>query len=160
MPIPEFISELRRHIGTAPLWLTGAAAVILRDGSTGPEVLLIKRSDTGEWALVSGIIDPGEHPVETLVREAMEEASVEIEVGRMLWLTVSEPMTYPNGDQCQFLDHGYAARWISGEARVGDDEATEVGWFSIDDLPAPGRDDLAARVLAALEPGEGIRHEF
>ncbi|GAB3820163.1 NUDIX domain-containing protein [Tessaracoccus terricola] len=160
MPIPEFISDLRRHIGNAPLWLSGAAAVILRDGETGPEVLLIKRSDTGEWALVSGIIDPGEHPVETLRREAMEEASVEIEVGRMLWLTVGAPVTYPNGDQCQFLDHGYLCRWISGAARVGDDEATDVRWFPVDALPTPGRDELAVRVRAALQPGDGILHEF
>lgn len=160
MPIPEFITDLRRHIGGAPLWLSGAAAVILRDGSAGPEVLLVERSDTGEWSLVSGIIDPGEHPVETLVREAAEEASVEIEVGRMLWLTVGDPITYPNGDQCQFLDHGYAARWVSGEARVGDDESTHVGWFPVDRLPTPGRDNLVDRVRAALEPGDGIRHEF
>lgn len=156
MPIPEFIAQLRSHVGTAPLWLSGAAAVILRDGGSGPEVLLIRRSDTGDWALVSGIIDPGEHPVETLRREALEEASVVIEVGRMLWLTVGDPVTYPNGDQCQFLDHGYAARWVSGEARVGDDETTDVGWFPVDALPRPRRDDVEAGVRAALAPAGHI----
>lgn len=156
MPIPEFIVQLRSHIGTEPLWLSGAAAVILRDGDAGAEVLLVRRSDTGEWSLVSGIIDPGEHPVTTLRREAVEEAGVVIEVGRLLWLTVGEPITYPNGDRCQFLDHGYVARWVSGTARVGDDESTDVGWFPVDDLPEPGRADLARQVAVALQPGSEV----
>ncbi|MCC2592337.1 NUDIX domain-containing protein [Tessaracoccus sp. OS52] len=157
MPIPDFIAELRSRIGTAPLWLAGAAAVILRDGPAGPEVLLVRRSDTGEWSLVSGIVDPGEHPVDTLVREATEEAGVEIEVEQLLWLTVGDPITYPNGDQCQFLDHGFLARWVSGEAVVGDDESTAVGWFPVDSLPSPGRAELESRVRAAVEPVDGVR---
>lgn len=157
MPIPDFIKELRRHIGGAPLWLSGAAAVILREGAAGPEVLLVKRSDTGEWSLVSGIIDPGEHPTATLRREAMEETGVVIEVEELLWLVVGEPITYPNGDQCQYLDLGFRARWVSGEAAVGDDEATSLGWFPVDSLPSPGRTDLTKRVNAALVPADGVR---
>lgn len=160
MPIPEFITRLRSRVGHEQLWLGGAAAVIIRDGAVGPEVLLVKRSDTGEWSLVSGIIDPGEHPVETLAREALEETGVEIEVGRLLWIIVGEPVTYPNGDQCQFLDHGYAARWVSGEAFVADEEASRVGWFPAQELPRPGRGNLAAMVAAALEPGERVRHSL
>ena len=52
MGIPDFISELRRSIGTAPLWLMGATAVVLE----GDRVLLIRRSDTGEWAPITGIL--------------------------------------------------------------------------------------------------------
>ena len=28
MSVPDFVLELRRHVGTAPLWLAGATAVI------------------------------------------------------------------------------------------------------------------------------------
>jgi hypothetical protein len=42
VPIPEFIVELRRHIGHAPLWLSGITAVVFRD----TQVLLIKRAGT------------------------------------------------------------------------------------------------------------------
>ena len=31
MPIPEFIVDLRRHVGHAPLWLPGCTAVVLRE---------------------------------------------------------------------------------------------------------------------------------
>ncbi len=151
MPTPPFITELRRHVGHAPLWLIGTAAVVLRDGAAGKEVLLVRRSDTGEWSLVSGIVDPGEHPVDTITREAMEETGVSIEVERMLWLVVDEPITYPNGDQCQYLDHGFLAHWRAGAAHVGDEESTEVGWFPVDVLPTPQRKGMARMIAVAIE---------
>ncbi|HRA03890.1 MAG TPA: NUDIX domain-containing protein [Arachnia sp.] len=146
MATPPYIAELRRHVGHAPLWLMGANVLVVRDG----EVLLVRRSDTGEWAPIGGIVDPGENPAETAAREALEEAGVHIEVERLLWLVVNEPLTYPNGDVCQFLDHGFRARWIGGEARVGDDESTDVRWFPVDDLPEPRRSRLDAMVAVAL----------
>ncbi|HJE51131.1 MAG TPA: NUDIX domain-containing protein [Tessaracoccus flavescens] len=148
MPVPQFILDLRTHIGHAPLWLMGANALILRDQK---EVLLVRRSDTGEWAPVSGIVDPAEHPTDTIVREAMEEAGVQIDVERMLWCAVTEAQVCPNGDQVQFLDHGYRARWVSGEPAVGDDESTAVGWFPVDQLPEPRQPRLTAMVRLALE---------
>ena len=134
-----------------PLWLMGTSVVVLRDGDTGPEVLLAKRSDTGQWALISGIVDPGENPSLTAVREAREEACVDIEVERMLWLGVTHPSRYANGDVCQYLDHGFRARYVGGAARVGDDESTAVGWFPVDALPAPRAPRVDYGVRIALE---------
>ena len=151
MPIPDFIVELRRHIGHAPLWLMGANALILREREGASEVLLVRRSDTGEWAPVSGIVDPGENPATTIVREAMEETGVRIEVERMLWCVVTDPDVCPNGDQVQFLDHGFRARWVSGEPLVGDEESTDVGWFPADALPTPHQPRLPAMVRLAVE---------
>lgn len=150
MGTPEYITDLRAHVGHAPLWLIGTAAVVLRDGEAGQEVLLVRRSDTGEWSLISGIVDPGEHPAQTVVREAMEEAQVAVEVERLLWLVVDAPITYPNGDQCQFLDHGFLARWRSGEAEVGDEESTDVRWFPVGALPMPQRAGLARMVQVGV----------
>lgn len=152
MPTPPFIQDLRRHIGHAPLWLMGANALILRDG----EVLLVRRSDTGVWAPVSGIVDPGEHPAETAVREALEEAGVTIEIDRLMWLVVTEPVTYPNGDRCQFVDHGFRARWVAGEAVVGDDESTDAAWFPVDRLPEPRHPRLEAMVRLALSDSRDV----
>lgn len=155
MGTPDFITELRRHVGHAPLWLVGTVAVVLRDADDGPEVLLVRRSDSCEWSLISGIVDPGEHPAEAIVREAMEEAEVSIEVERLLWLVVDPPITYSNGDECQYLDHGFLARWRAGEARVGDAESVEVGWFPVDALPVPQRAGLARMVaIGAGAPRE------
>lgn len=154
MPTPEFVLELRQHIGHAPLWLMGATAIVFRGAAEAQEVLLVRRADTGCWAPVSGIVDPGEHPVQTVVREAMEEASVEIAVERLVWVRVAEPVTFPNSDQCQFVDHGLHAHWVAGQVSVGDEESTDVGWFPVGDLPNPRYPELD-RMIALCQAGPG-----
>lgn len=135
MPIPEHVLALRDKVGTDLLWLPGSSAYVLRDGERGPEVLLVRRSDNGRWTPITGICDPGEEPDVTARREALEEACVEIEVERLLAVSSLIPIEYPNGDRAQYLDHAFRCRWLSGEARVGDDESSDVRWFDVDDLP-------------------------
>ena len=147
MPIPDFVRELRRSIGTAPLWLMGATAVVL----DGDRMLLIRRSDTGEWAPITGIVDPAEEPAVAAAREAAEEAGVEIAVERLSSTWVTDPVAYENGDRAQYLDLTFRCRYLGGEPRPVDGEALEVAWFALDALP-PMREDFAERVRHALEP--------
>ncbi len=63
--------------------------------------------------------------------------------------TLRKPVVYPNGDQCQFMDVTFRCRAVGGEARVNDDESTEVGWFEVDDLPEMKRFSLL-RIEKAL----------
>ena len=107
MPVPDFVLELRARVGHSMLWLSGATAVILRDGVRGPETLLVRRSDDGAWSPVCGIVDPGEDPHLAAVREAAEEAGVLIEVERLAWLSVTDPVIYDNGDVTQYIDHTF-----------------------------------------------------
>lgn len=153
MPTPDFILRLRERVGTERLWLSGATAIVLRDSPRGDEVLLVRRSDTGEWTPVSGIVDPGEDPHLTAVREVAEETRVAAEVERLAWLTVTEVITYGNGDQTQYLDHVFRCRWLAGEPEPGDEEATEAAFFPLDALPelAPRHTDAIA-VACRLEP--------
>lgn len=147
MGIPDFVRELRRSIGTAPLWLTGATAVVL----DGDRMLLIRRSDTGEWAPVTGIVDPAEEPAVAAEREAAEEAGVVVVAERLSSSWVTEPVHYANGDRAQYLDLTFRCRYVSGDPRPVDGEALEVAWFALDALP-PMRADFAARIRHALEP--------
>jgi len=136
MPIPEYVAGLREKIGTDLLWMPGASAYILRETPSGRQLLLVRRSDNGRWTPVTGICDPGEEPDVTAQREAREEARVEIAVERLLAVTALRPIAYDNGDRCQYLDHAFRCRWVSGEATVGDEESTDVQWFGLDELPA------------------------
>ncbi|WP_394370460.1 NUDIX domain-containing protein [Cutibacterium granulosum] len=115
-------------------------------GSTSLQILLVRRADSGAWTPVCGIVEPGERPDHTIVREALEEAQVHVVVDRYLAVDVDDPLTYPNGDQCQFLNHVFSCRWVDGQARVGDDESSQVRWFDIDELPA-----LSVRHRATVE---------
>ena len=151
MPTPEFVLQLREKIGSHRLWLSGATAVVLRPGPDSEEVLLIQRSDTGEWTPVSGIVDPGEHPHVTAAREVAEETGVVAEVERLAWLTVTEVITYANGDQTQYLDHVFRCRWLSGDPAPGDDEALRTAFFPVDALPPMAQRHLDAIRLARAE---------
>src|SRR6478735_4445876 len=143
MGIPDFISELRRSIGTAPLWLMGATAVVL----DGDRMLLIRRSDTGEWAPITGIVDPAEQPAVAAIREA----AVEVLAERLSSTWVTDPVLYANGDRAQYLDLTFRCRYLGGDPQPVDGEALEVAWFPLDALP-PMRDDFAERIRHALEP--------
>lgn len=136
MPVPDFVLELRRHVGQAELWLPGITAVVRR--GTGPELelLLVRRSDNGDWTPVTGIVDPGEDPGVAARREAQEEAGVEVSVDRLVSVLAQPPHVHVNGDRAIYLDHTFACTWLSGQAHPADDESTEVGWFRRDALPA------------------------
>lgn len=150
MAIPPFITALRAKVGTMPLWLSGATAVVRRAGADGEEILLVKRSDDGAWSSVCGIVDPGEEPGDAAVREASEEAGVTVEVERLVWMSVTDLKTYPNGDQTQYIDHTFRCRWVSGEPYPADGEASEARWFAVDALPEMPTEH-AERVRVALE---------
>ncbi|MER5640036.1 NUDIX domain-containing protein [Kitasatospora sp. NPDC002227] len=132
MPIPPFLAELRSYVGTRPLWLSGVGAVVVDDAG---RVLLGRRADSGAWAVIGGILDPGEEPADCVVREVYEEAGVVVEPELLTSVTVSPMTQYPNGDQAQYLDLTFRCRLVSGEARVNDDESLEITWFAPEDFP-------------------------
>lgn len=158
MPIPDHVAALRRLVGPMELWMPGVTAVVRRDSPSGTEVLFVRRSDTGEWTPVTGILDPGEEAAVGAAREVLEETCVVARVDRLASTSVVPRVTYDNGDQASYLDLCFACTWVSGEAAVGDDENTEVAWFPRDDLP-PMSDHMRARVDAALADEAAARFE-
>lgn len=155
MPTPDFILELRAAIGTAPLWLAGVTAVVLR----GKEVLLIRRSDNGALAPVSGILEPGEEPAVGAMREVHEETGIVAEVESLAWVHVLDPIQYANGDRAQYLDLVFRCRYVSGEPQPLDGEATEVMWRRLDDLADLESDDHRERIRVAALGETATRFE-
>lgn len=165
MPIPDFVVELRRMVGTTRLWLPGVTAVVRRDDPAasgdpgdpaGTQLLLVRRADDGTWSPVTGILEPGEDPAVGARREAREEACVDISVDRLACVGAGEQVTHANGDLAVYLDLTFACTWVSGEAAVGDDESTDVRWFAAHDLP-PMRPVLLERIAAAGSAEERAR---
>ncbi|MCF6524398.1 NUDIX domain-containing protein [Streptomyces sp. JJ36] len=149
MAIPEFIRALRATAGRQLLFLPGVSAVVLDDAD---RVLLARRADTGRWALIGGIAEPGEQPADTVVREVQEETAVQCVPERIILVQGLEPVRYPNGDRCQFVDVCFRCRAVGGEARVNDDESLEVGWFAQDALP-PLEEFALQRIKQAADEG-------
>ena len=55
-----------------------ADPIVVRHDQPKPMVLLIKRGDTGHWALPGGFVDPGETPLQAAIRETNEEAGIDL----------------------------------------------------------------------------------
>ncbi|MEV6396790.1 NUDIX domain-containing protein [Streptomyces sp. NPDC051907] len=150
MATPDFIREIRATAGNQLLLLPGVSAVVFDDQG---RVLLGKRADNGRWSLIGGICDPGEQPATTAVREVYEETAVRCVAERVVLVqAMRKPITYPNGDQCQYMDICFRCRAVGGEARVNDDESLEVGWFPLDALPEL-KESAVFRIKQAMTEG-------
>lgn len=147
MPVPRFVTDLRAHVGHAPLWLSGVSAVVV-DGSG--RILLTRRADNRRWAVVSGILEPGEEPGPAVLREIREETGVEAELVRITSVDTAGPITYPNGDVASYLDVCFLARHTGGEPHPADEENLEVAWFAPDTLPKDLTESSALRIEKAL----------
>lgn len=78
----DYIKDIRTKVGHAPLIMAGVIGILTDQAG---RVLLQQRSDfTGEWGLISGTIEYGEPPAQTMVREFKEETNLEVEVVRLL----------------------------------------------------------------------------
>ncbi|MDN5894884.1 MAG: NUDIX domain-containing protein [Nocardioides sp.] len=152
MPTPDFIIRLREKVGHDQLWLAGATAVVLNND----DVLLVKRSDNGKWSPVTGIVDPGEHPAATAVREVAEETGIDCAVEELVWVNVTPPTVHVNGDRAQYLDHTFRCRYLCGEPYPADEESSEVAWFPADSLP-PMDPSLAERITTARDHDRSCR---
>ncbi|MFT3659905.1 MAG: NUDIX domain-containing protein [Gordonia sp. (in: high G+C Gram-positive bacteria)] len=167
MPIPEFITALRSRVGTDLLWLTGVTAIVLHEVDGREHLLLGRRADTGEWAAVYGILEPGEQPAVAALREVVEETGVRARIVGLASVTSGrDVVVYPNGDRAQYLDLTFlcvpdlaADPDPVAAARVGDDESLAVGWFPLDALPSPLCTSTVERLGRALDfradPGAG-----
>jgi 8-oxo-dGTP pyrophosphatase MutT (NUDIX family) len=149
VPTPAFILELRKHVGQAPLFLSGVKSVVFDDRFSPQQVLVGKRADNGHWRLPAGVLEPGEQPAQALVREVLEETGVQVLVDRLIKVETLPMITYPNGDHVQYLSCVFRAHYLSGEAHVADDESTEVRWCDLDQTA----DLLPQRDLEAIRLG-------
>ena len=147
MPTPPFVLRLREQVGHALLPLVGVTAVVIDPAG---RILLHRRADDGRWCTPGGLVEPGEQPAATLVRELEDETGLRVHPETLVSAVMEAPYTYPNGDQVQILDLTFRCRPLSGEARVNDDESLDVRWFDYAALPPmPGR--IMRRINHALE---------
>jgi ADP-ribose pyrophosphatase YjhB (NUDIX family) len=107
------------------------AAVVIFDGEG--RLLLIRRapgmSQEGKWAIPAGYVDYGEEIREAAARELREETGLEAEVGEPVHVA-------SNFHDPEKLTVGiwFAGTVTGGTLQAGDD-ADDVGFFALDDLP-------------------------
>jgi ADP-ribose pyrophosphatase YjhB (NUDIX family) len=141
----DYILQLREYIGHRPIFMIGAATLVLDEKD---RLLMMKRSDSGCWGIPGGSIEPGEIVEDAAKRETLEEVS--LNVGEMsLFGVFSGPelyYKYPNGDEVYNVTIIYLSREWSGDVKLND-EHTEWAWFEADEIP----EDVSPPIKPVIE---------
>jgi 8-oxo-dGTP diphosphatase len=125
----------------------------------GGKVLLVQRAKdpwAGAWCAPGGFCDAGEHPIETVERETLEETGLRVAVTGYIGVWVDD---YEDDTAAPSIDvinvAYYTAVPLGGpEGPIDDGEVSERRWFARDELPralAPPR-TLSAVLAAASTP--------
>lgn len=145
MPVPEYIRRLRRRVGHQLLLLPTVAGFIHDEAG---RVLVVRGPSLGGWTLPGGIVEPGERPVEALLRECAEEAGVEVVPLAVLGVFGGPDgfrRIYHNKDKIECVEILFRARLRGGTAVARGDETEEARF-----LPAESLDDWAYPVSVKL----------
>jgi ADP-ribose pyrophosphatase YjhB (NUDIX family) len=89
---PEHIRErFEEELGYVTAKVSVAAAIFDDDG----RILLMKHSNSGEWGLPGGFVDPNESVTDAVVRETREETGFDIRIVELIGVYSLLPNTYP-----------------------------------------------------------------
>jgi ADP-ribose pyrophosphatase YjhB (NUDIX family) len=124
------------------------------------QILMIQRSDNGNWAIPGGAIDLGESLKQAAVRETLEETGVTCEVENVLGIyTDPKHIIFytSNGEARQEFSIVVTARATGGEPTTSD-ESTRVVWVNRSDLADLQMDASMRRRIYRYLRGESKPH--
>ena len=142
--------------GAGPM--SGARAPVAAVGVVclrGDELLLVRRAKAplaGHWSLPGGRIEWGERARDAALRELTEETGCSAEIVGLidvidgLMTSASDSPASPPWGHYVLID--YAARWVGGDPRAGDD-AAEARFFAPHELGGLGLWSETVRVIEA-----------
>jgi 8-oxo-dGTP pyrophosphatase MutT (NUDIX family) len=100
------------------------------------DVLMIRRSDNGNWAVPGGAIDLGESMVQAAIRETREETGIECEITGLVGIYTDPKhliLYTSNGEVRQEFSILLTAVVIGGQPTPSS-ESSEVRWVPREDL--------------------------
>ena len=112
-----------------------AGGVTFRWRDSEPEIAIVSVKPKLRWQLPKGIVDPGESPQMTAVREVREEAGIDTELIRLIetieyWYRgekYGKPVRYHK------YVHFYLLEYERGDVAEHDHEVEEARWVSLDE---------------------------
>lgn len=149
MGISPYIARLRERVGH-DLLLLPSVSVLCEDDAG--RILLVRQRDGGQWGTIGGFVEPDEDPRAAAVREAKEEAGVDVELLGILDVLGGPEfhVTYPNADEAAYVSIVFSARVVGGVERPDGDETIEVAWLGGSELRNADLGPFARASLVAL----------
>jgi 8-oxo-dGTP diphosphatase len=127
-------------------WPRAGVGILLID-ELGRVLLTLRKlpPEVGCWSILGGKVDFLESLEQCSIREAREEAGVEIAIERLLCVT---DHLLPSEGQ-HWISPAFLGRILSGEARNREpDKTSDIRWFPLDQLP-PNLTVTARNAVAA-----------
>jgi 8-oxo-dGTP pyrophosphatase MutT (NUDIX family) len=126
-----------------------AGGVVYRGDKGNVEVVIVSVGGQNRWQLPKGLVEKGENPEVTAVREAREEAGVSSEVVQLIETIEYWYVGLDNGIKVRFHKrvHFYLLRYLSGDTKDHDWEVNEARWVPIDDAMSQLAFDNERRVM-------------
>lgn len=150
MSMSDYIRELRQKVGH-DLLVQPAASVAIVDERE--RVLLCRHSETQNWVMPGGFVEPMEPPADAAVREVWEETGLHVRLTGVVGVFGGPDysVTYKNGDRVSFVSILFKGEIIGGELRADGEEILEVRFCSsaeIQNLPhLPRLEEMLAGVF-------------
>lgn len=134
-----------QYLSPAP----GAAVILMR----ADRICLVRRKcppKAGQWSLPAGFQEYNEDSAAAALREVREETGLEVRLGAVL--AVHTGVLPPDRSVLVVI---YRAEEIGGRLQAGDD-AAEVGFYPLDQLPGPIAFAIHRSVLSELRAERGL----
>lgn len=130
----DYISNLRKFIGTQPIIMCGANVIIINEKN---EILLHHRTDRDWWGLPGGAMELGESMEDTARREVLEEINIDclklelfnVYSGKELYYK------YPDGNEVFNVTVTYLCRDYEGDIKVEETEGRDARFYNLSDIP-------------------------
>jgi 8-oxo-dGTP diphosphatase len=115
-----------------------AGGVAFRGRDTKPELAIVSVKPSLRWQLPKGIVDLGESPEMTAVREVREEAGIEATLLSLIKTIEYWYRAVQYGEPVRFhkFVHFYLLEYRSGDVGDHDHEIAEARWVSFDEAIA------------------------
>lgn len=128
---------------------TSAGGVVFRGEKERVEVVIVSVGGQNRWQLPKGLVDAGESPEITAVREAREEGGVSSEIVQPIETIEYWYAGLEKGIRVRFHKrvHFYLLRYLSGDTKDHDREVNEARWVPIEDAASQLAFDNERRVM-------------
>ncbi|MBI5675583.1 MAG: NUDIX hydrolase [Nitrospirae bacterium] len=135
--------------------LASSGGVIFRDSAKGAEVALVSVKKRIVWCLPKGIIEKGEEPDKTALREVAEETGLSGKILEQIgqisyWYFLKEKTI-----RVHKTVHFFLLKYASGSTDNHDHEVEEARWFPVDEaierLQYKGEKDIMMKAKQMIE---------